>query len=64
MCASNHWTYARSPTTVWNAESLMKIEVRNICAKLSRLSKTNKCIEVCSIDIDLTTCIVNCFADL
>ena len=64
MSTSNHWTYARPSSTVRNCESLMKVEVRNICAKFSGLSYSDKCIEVCTVNVDLSPSVVNESTDL
>ena len=58
MRTRNYWPYPRSATAMWNTKCFMKIEMGNICAKFSRLRKTNERIEVCSIYIYLPTGIV------
>ena len=64
MSTSNNWTNTRSPATMRNAERLVKIEVRNICTEFSRLRYTNECVEIGSININLSASVVNHFADL
>ena len=61
--ANADWSDAWSTTTVRDAERLMQVEVRDIAAKLAWLSDTDEGIEVRTVDVDLTTCVVDLFAD-
>ena len=57
--ASNNRTNTRSSATVRNGKGLVKVEVRDIAAKLAELGKSNYCVGVSAIDVNLTASGVN-----
>jgi hypothetical protein len=53
-----------SSTSVWYTESFVKVEVAGIDPEFARSTDSNKGVEVCSVHIDLSPCIVNFFTDV
>ena len=51
----------RSATTVGNAKRLVQIQMRDVPAELTRLRYTHQCIQICAINVNLTSRRVNLF---
>ena len=64
MRSGNDGTNTRSPTTMRNCKSFMKIKVRNISTEFSRLCNTNQSVEICAINVDLTARFMDQCADI
>ena len=59
MLAYCHRSNTRATAAVRNAKSFMQIQVTHVCAKHTRLGETDKGIEICAVNIHLSTCVVN-----
>ena len=57
-------SHAWSATPMRDAEGLVQIQVRYVRAESTRLSQPDEGIQIGSIDVDLTTCIVHLGADI
>lgn len=59
-----HRAHPWASTTVRDAEGLVQIEVRDICAELARLGQANQCVEVGAIHVHLPAAVMDDGADL
>ena len=55
MLPYGNGTDARSASAMRNAKRLVKIEMRNVAAKLSRLRQSHQRVEIGPVNIDLAT---------
>ena len=58
MGAHANGSHAGSATAMGDTEGFVQVEVRNVCAKLSRSGKTHQGIEVSAVYIDLSAMLV------
>ena len=63
MSAYAHRTDTGSAAAVWDTECLVQVQVGDIATKFSWLGDSDECIQIRSVDIDLTSCGMNLFAD-
>ncbi|MCY1378787.1 hypothetical protein D9M69_664500 [compost metagenome] len=56
-------TNTRTAAAMRNAEGLVQVHMANVSANIARTSETNERIEVCTVEIDLTTIVVDDFAE-
>jgi hypothetical protein len=53
-----------SSPSVWDTESFVKVEVAGIDSEFARSTDSDKGVQVCSVHINLSPCIVNFFTDV
>lgn len=63
MLSNTDWAHAWSSSSVWNGEGLMQIQVTNVGSQVSRRSVSDKSVHVGSIEINLTSVLVDQIVD-
>src|SRR5699024_12597653 len=56
--------HSRSPTTVWDGEGFVQIQVGDIATEFSGLCQTDQCVEVGTVNVDLPARLVDFFTNL
>ena len=64
MLSDTDWANAWATAAVWNGESLVQVQVRDIAAELSWLRPTGESIHIRAVDVDLAASSMNLVADL
>ncbi|CAB4590656.1 unannotated protein [freshwater metagenome] len=63
MCLRSYGANTGTATTVRNGERLVEVEVRNVASDVAVAGETEKRVEVCTVDVDLTTGVMDCRCD-
>ncbi|KAH3666116.1 hypothetical protein OGAPHI_004305 [Ogataea philodendri] len=54
MLSNTDWSHTRTSSSVRNSESLVQVQVTNVCSQIARRSQTHLCVHVGSVKVHLS----------